>query len=78
MSEYEQAMDGMDDWRWQTDPRTVRLAQALRTIRDTCPGYASNVARRALEETAVPDPAEDAPECPRPGYVGDDKYGAHR
>jgi len=39
--------------------RTLRLAQGLRVIRDTTEGYASNVARRALDEADMADPRED-------------------
>lgn len=38
--------------------RALRMAQALRTIRDTTEGYPANVARRALEEAGVRDPYE--------------------
>jgi hypothetical protein len=60
-TEYEQAMEGMYQWSWETDPRTVRLAQALRLLRDTTgPGYTQNVASRALHEAGVVEPAEPA------------------
>ena len=38
----------------------LRLAQALRLIRDSTSGYAANVADRALREAGVPDPDESA------------------
>jgi hypothetical protein len=34
----------------------LRCAQALRMIRDTCPGAAANIAQRALEEAQIPEP----------------------
>ena len=36
----------------------LRLAQALRLIRDTTDGYPSNVAARALREAGIPDPPD--------------------
>lgn len=37
----------------------LRLAQALRLLRDTTEGYVRNVAARALLEAGVPDPPEE-------------------
>jgi len=39
--------------------QTLRLAQALRLIRDTNPGSASNTADRALREAGIEDPEDD-------------------
>lgn len=59
--QYEDAMAGMDGWAWQTDERTVQLAQALRTVRDTCPGAAGNIAARALAGAEIVDPPDEIP-----------------
>jgi hypothetical protein len=38
----------------------LRCVQALYIIRDTCPGVASNIARRALEEAQIPEDPEES------------------
>lgn len=39
--------------------QNLRLAQGLRTIRDTGSEFSASVAARALEEAGVPDPPEE-------------------
>lgn len=42
------------------DAFLLPLAQALRLIRDTCPGAASNTAARTLAESGIEDPEDDS------------------
>jgi hypothetical protein len=44
----------------------IRTSQALRLIRDTCPGTAARIARRGLGD--IPDPPEACARCDGSGY----------
>lgn len=43
----------------QAEAQRLRLAQALRILRDTTRGFAANVADRALAEAGIVDPPEE-------------------